>query len=177
MKGKYKRGAITLLKNPASFPCRKEKRRAVAYWIRAWHAFSNFIAGPAWSSGLLGRESGAAGNQRHLLRGLLQERRHNLLQGTKAFCTYSLPGSNQDMKGKCQDTRQEASSHKLSSQMRQTLEGRIKTGNKLEHPGQVSSELFGTVTGSPPPFSLHHATLMLCANVTEPQRASSLGLI
>lgn len=75
MKGKYKRGAITLLKNPASFRCRKErrKRRAIAYWIRAWHAFINFIVAPAWNSGLLrgvgGGGAGATGNKRHFHHG------------------------------------------------------------------------------------------------------------
>jgi hypothetical protein len=55
MKGKYKRGAITLLKTPASFPPaeRRGERRVIAYWIRAWHAFINFIVAPAWNSGLL----------------------------------------------------------------------------------------------------------------------------
>lgn len=50
----------------------------IAYWIRAWHAFINFIVARAWNSGLLRGEWGT-GNKSYFHHSLLQERRDNLL--------------------------------------------------------------------------------------------------
>lgn len=57
MKGKYKRGAITLFKKSSFLSLKKgeEERWGAAGWMRAWHAFINFIVAPFWNSGLLRR--------------------------------------------------------------------------------------------------------------------------